>query len=123
VQTWDTFLEQHARPHLVVGWTRNVNRWRDESFFQLIAAQNPSGRYASKRGFDLDRGRYLVLAAFEDESDAKRLSDALGAEKVDRLAGFASQRGFKYSSKLAKTLIRTLRRPLDPLRTKVHERS
>jgi hypothetical protein len=113
MQTFDTFLQKHPHSHLVVGWTRNVNRWRDDTFFQLVEAQKPAGRHAAKRDFDIDRGQYLVFAAFEHERDARKLAEALGAEKVDRFAGYGSQRGFKYASKLTKTLKSTLtRRPV-----------
>jgi hypothetical protein len=64
-QTRSDLLHRHPQPHLVVGWTRNVNRWRDEGFFDLIGAQRPAGRYSVKRDFDEKRGQYLVLAAFE----------------------------------------------------------
>jgi hypothetical protein len=97
-QTWSDLLHRHPQPHLVVGWTRNVNRWRDEGFFDLIDAQRPAGRYSVKRDFDEKRGQYLVLAAFEREGDARKLAEAIGAETVARYRGYASQRGFKYRS-------------------------
>ena len=81
---WSDLFQRHPEPHLVVGWTRNVNRWRDEGFFDLIGVQQPAGRYAVKRDFDEKRGQYLLLAAFERESDARDLADAAGAETTKR---------------------------------------
>ena len=102
LQAWSDLLDRHPKPHLVVGWTRNVNRSRDEGFFDLIGTQRPAGRYSVKRDFDEKRGQYLLLAAFERESDAREFADAVGAETVVRYRGYTSQRGFKYRSKSAK---------------------
>jgi hypothetical protein len=104
LRAWSDLLDRHPEPHLVVGWTRNVNRWRDEAFFDLISAQRPAGRYSVKRDFDEKRGQYLVLAAFRYESDARELAEAIGAGPIARYPGYASQRGVKYNSKFGKTL-------------------
>jgi hypothetical protein len=103
-RAWSDLLDRQPEPHLVVGWTRNVNRWRDEGFFDLVGAQRPVGRYSVKRDFDEKRGQYLLLATFEKGSDARKLAEAIGAETVARYRGYASQRGFKYHSKFAKNL-------------------
>ena len=99
-----------SRAHLVVGWTRNVNRWRDEAFFDLIGTQRPAGRYSVKRDLDEKRGQYLLLAAFGQESDAREFAEAIGAETIARYPGYASQRGFKYGNKFGKTLKAAMQR-------------
>lgn len=104
MQTWMKFLNQHPKPHLVVGWTRNIQSWRDDAFFELVDAQRPFGKYSSKRDIDPDRGRYLVLAAFEREQDARKLARLLDARTIKKYPGYASQSGFKYGGKLAKSL-------------------
>jgi len=103
-QAWSDLLSRHPEPHLVVGWTCNVNRWRDEGFFDLIDARQPVGRYAVKRDFDEKRSQYLVLAAFEHESDARDLTDAADTETTRRYPGYASQREFKYGGKFGAPL-------------------
>ena len=110
LQEWSALLRQHPKPHLVVGWTRNVNRWRDEAFFDLIGVRRPDGRYSVKRDFDEKRGQYLLVAAFEQESDARDLAEATGAEVIARYPGYASQRGFKFGSKFGKTLKAAIKR-------------
>jgi hypothetical protein len=100
-QAWSNLLRRHPEPHLVVGWTRNVNRWRDERFFDLIGTQHLAGRYSVKRDFDENRGQYLVLAAFEEVRDARELAEAVGAGTIARYPGYASQRGFKYGCRFA----------------------
>jgi hypothetical protein len=108
LQAWSVLLRRHPEPHLVVGWTRNVNRWRDEGFFDLIGS--PAGRYSVKRDLDEKRGQYLLLAAFGQESDARELAEAIGAETIGRYPGYASQRGVKYGSKFQKTLKAAIKR-------------
>ena len=81
-----------------------MNRWRDDGFFDLIDSRPCAGRFSVKRDFDEKRGQYLLLAAFERESDASALADSIGAETVARYSGYASQRGFKYSAKFDKAL-------------------
>jgi hypothetical protein len=110
LQAWSVLLRRHPEPHLVVGWTRNVNRWRDEGFFDLIGTQRPAGRYSVKRDLDEKRGQYLLLAAFGQESDARELAQAIGAETIRRYPGYASQRGVKYGSKFQKTLRAAIKR-------------
>ena len=81
---WAKFLERHPHPHLVVGGTQSVVRWRDNEFLQLIETQRPSGRFAFKRDFDQERARYLVLVAFENEAERNRaleVSRALGGSR------------------------------------------
>jgi hypothetical protein len=110
LQAWSDLLHRHREPHLVVGWTRNVNRWRDEAFFDLIGRQRPAGRYSVKRDLDEKRGQYLLLAAFGQESDAREFAETIGAETIARYPGYASQRGFKYGSKFGKTLKAAMQR-------------
>jgi len=98
--TWSQLLKKSPKPHVVIGWTRNVNRWRDEGFFDLVGIRRLAGHYSVKRDFDARRGKYLLLAAFEQENDARELAKAIGAETSERHTGYASQRYFKYSSKL-----------------------
>ena len=74
----------------MVGWTRSVWRWRNETFQQLITAQRPSGKFTFKRDFDQERAQYLVLTGFEQEADAIKLAQSLGAESDDRYVGYAS---------------------------------
>jgi len=107
---WTSFLERHPHPHLVVGWTRSVVRWRDDAFLQLIAAQQPVGRYLFKRDFDEGRSRYLVLVAFEKETDANKLADFLEAETIAYYSGYASQRGFALRADLMKKVRAALKR-------------
>jgi hypothetical protein len=104
LETWWDLLHRHPQPHLVVAWTRNVNRWRDDGFFELIGAQRPAGRCSAKRDFDEKRGQYLLLAVFERESDARNFADAVGAETIARYPSYASQRGLKCNSKFAMRL-------------------
>lgn len=104
LQSWTDLLSRHYEPHLVVGWTRNVNRWRDESFFDLVAACDPAGHYAFRRDLDEARGQFLVLAVFENERAALEVAEAIGAEAQTRYPGYASQFGFKYGGKLTRTL-------------------
>lgn len=109
MQTWVKFIEEHPRPHLVIGWTRSVSRWRNDAFLQLNTAQQPSGKFSFKRDFDQDRAQYLVLIGFEEEADATRLGQSLGAEIVDRCVGYASQRAFEFGPDLVKKLSAALK--------------
>jgi hypothetical protein len=102
MQTWVKFLEEHPHPHLMIGWTGSIARWRNASFLQLITAQQPSGKFSIKRDFDQDRAQYLVLIGFEKEADATTLGQSLGAESAERYAGYASQRVFEVDPALPK---------------------
>jgi hypothetical protein len=66
--------------------------------------------YSVKRDLDEKRGQYLLLAAFGQESDARELAQAIGAETIRRYPGYASQRGVKYGSKFQKTLRAAVKR-------------
>ena len=107
---WAKFLERHPHPHLVVGGTQSVVRWRDNALLQLIETQGPSGRFAFKRDFDQERARYLVLVAFENEADAIELSEILGAEKADEDSRYASKREFDFDSVFTRKLTAVLKR-------------
>ena len=99
VPRWAKFLERHPRPHLVVGVTRRVVKWRDNAFLRLIEAQPPSGQFAFRRDFDQHRACYLVFVAFEEEIDALKFSQLVGAEKnADEDPGYASKREFDFDS-------------------------
>src|SRR5262245_31162798 len=45
--------------------------------------------------YDPKHERYLVLIAFENEIDAQKLAQVLGAKRVSDYSGFASQRAFR----------------------------
>ena len=99
VLRWARFLEKHPRPHLVVGATRRLVKWRDNVLLRLIAAHPPSGQFAFRRDFDQQRACYLVLMAFEDEIDALKFSQLVRAEKkVDEDPGYASKHEFDFDS-------------------------
>lgn len=51
-----------------------------------------------------------MLAAFDQERDARELAEAIGGETIVRYPGYASQRGFKYGSKFGKTLKAAIKR-------------
>jgi len=55
-----------------------------------------------------DRGRLLVQAAFEEENDALRLTEVLGAKPVRRYVGWASQQEFEFSPAVAERVRKAL---------------
>ena len=102
--TWNSFLVKHPNSHLVIGWTRNPKRWRETSLSGPIAARRPVGRFAWKRDIDQNQSRYLLLAAFENESDARDFADLCGAKKVSRFSGYETQCEFALSAPLLRKL-------------------
>jgi hypothetical protein len=57
-----------------------------------------------------DQGRYLVLAAFENEQDANTFTRSLGAETIANYPTYASQRGFSFGAgRVRKTLSAALK--------------
>jgi hypothetical protein len=102
VQEWTKFFREHPRPHLVVGSTRSVVRWRDDTLLQLVLDQRPSGQFSFRRDLDQDRSQYLVLVAYETETDAERLARSVGAAPLEAHSGFASTRRFDLSPAVVK---------------------
>lgn len=55
-----------------------------------------------------DRGRMLVQMAVEEENDALRVTEVLGARPVRRYVGWATQREFEFTPELAERLRKAL---------------
>ncbi len=55
-----------------------------------------------------DRGRTLAQVALEDENDALRLTEVLGARKVRRYFGWETQQEFEFDPELAERLRKAL---------------
>lgn len=103
---WERLVRWHAVCHLVTGEHEADRIDRRKLLVRLIVALRPRGDWALRVG--RDRGRLLVQAAFEEENDALRLTEVLGARPVRRYVGWASQREFEFSPKVAERVRKAL---------------
>jgi hypothetical protein len=102
--TWSAFLAQHPNPHVVIGWTRNVNRWREISLNRWISYLHPTGQFAWKRDIDPTHSRYLLVAAFANQTDAQRFALHCRARNVPPGSGYQTQSEYALSTSLLRKL-------------------
>lgn len=103
---WERLMRWHPGCHLVTGEHEADRVERPKLLARLIVALRVKGDWAIRIG--RDRGRLLVQAAFEDENDALRLTEVLGAKPVRRYVGWASQQEFEFSPQVAERVRKAL---------------
>jgi len=103
---WERLLRWHPDRHLVTGEHEADRTDRARLLARLIVALRMKGDWAVRVG--RDRGRLLVQAALEDENDALRLSEVLGARPVRRYVGWVTQQEFEFDADVAERLRKAL---------------
>jgi len=103
---WERLMRWHPGCHLVTGEHEPDRIERPKLLARLVVALRMKGDWAIRVG--RDRGRLLVQAAFEEENDALRLTEVLGAKPVRRYVGWASQQEFEFSPAVAERVRKAL---------------
>jgi len=103
---WERLIRWHPTCHLVTGEHEADRIDRPKLLARLIVALRMKGDWAIRVG--RDRGRLLVQAALEEENDALRLSEVLGARPVRRYVGWATQQEFEFGPDVAERLRKAL---------------
>lgn len=103
---WERLVRWHPACHLVTGEHEADRIDRAKLLARLISALRMKGDWALRVG--RDRGRLLVQAALEDENDALRLTEVLGARPVRRYVGWATQQEFGFGPDAAERLRKAL---------------
>ena len=103
---WERLMRWHLGCHLVTGEHESDRIERPKLLARLVVALRMKGDWAIRVG--RDRGRLLVQAAFEEENDALRLTEVLGAKPVRRYVGWASQQEFEFSPAVAERVRKAL---------------
>jgi hypothetical protein len=96
---WSDFSQAHPRAHLVVAsipsavavGAPDFRKARD-ALVRMISTLRPVGDYAA--AIVRESGAAEIQLAFENETDARKLADAVGATPVGGRPGWASQRAF-----------------------------
>lgn len=96
---WARLARWRPPCHLVTGEHEADRINRVGLLKRLIVALRMKRDWAVRVG--QDRGRMLVQAAFEDENDALRLTEVLGARPVRRYVGWEAQQEFEFDPELA----------------------
>ena len=103
---WERLVNWHPACHLVTGEYEADRVDRLKLLGRLIVALRAKGDWAIR--VSRDRGRLLVQAAFEDENDALRLTEVVGAKPVRRYVGWATQQEFEFDPEVAERLRKAL---------------
>lgn len=104
--TWERLGKRPSSGHLVTG-EHEVDRVDRAKLLQrLMVALRMKGDWALRVG--RDRGRVIVQVVFENEDDALRFGDTLGARPVRRYLGWATQQEFQFTSEIAERLRKAL---------------
>jgi hypothetical protein len=109
--TWSEAMVRFPAGHLVVGILdedlSGTPRKGYDALATLLRRLRPKGDYALT--ISRAKGRMVIHCVFENESDARRVSEALQADVIGRYPGWASQREFTLDGKTIQTIERALR--------------
>ena len=103
---WPRLVRWYPSCHLVTGEYEADRIDRPKLLARLIVALRAKGDWAIR--VSRDRGRLLVQAAFEDENDALRLTEVVGAKPVRRYVGWATQQEVEFYPDVAERLRKAL---------------
>ncbi len=104
--SWERLIRWHPPAHLVTGEHELDRTNRVKLLERLIVALRMKHDWAIR--IARDRGRILVQVALEDENDALRLTEVLGARPVRRYVGWETQQEFEFDPELAERLRKAL---------------
>ncbi len=96
---WERLSRWHPPCHLITGEHEADRINRVKLLKRLIITLRMKRDWAVR--VERDRGRLLVQAAFEDENDALRVTEVLGARAVRRYVGWETQQEFEFDAALA----------------------
>lgn len=104
--SWERLVQWHPPSHLITGEHEHDRLNRVKLLRRLIIALRMKRDWAVR--VSRDRGRTLVQVALEDENDALRLTEVLGARPVRRYVGWETQQEFEFDPDLAERLRKAL---------------
>lgn len=105
--SWAKAIDRHPAGHLITGVYRYDGQVdRLELLQRLVAAMPATGDWASRTSSD--RGEDIVQVVFEQEADAVRLGDTLGARRSGAYPGWKSQRVFGFPLEMAQKIEKVL---------------
>jgi hypothetical protein len=104
--SWERLRDWHPSGHLVTGEHESDRINRVKLLKRLIVVLRMKRDWAIR--VERDRGRTLVQVALEDENDALRLAEVLGARPVRRYFGWETQQEFEFDPELAERLQKAL---------------
>jgi hypothetical protein len=112
LRAYQDLLDEFPNAHLVVAMVRARAALQPgkQLLARLLEALKPKGHYAL--GVQPDGQHFAVHCVFQREDDAVKLGMAVWATRVDRYAGFASQRAFLLNQEGQET-IKTVLAELD----------
>lgn len=104
--SWERLGSWHPPCHLITGEHEADRINRIKLLKRLILALRMKRDWSVRVA--RDRGRLLAQVALEDENDALRLTEVLGARPVRRYFGWETQQEFEFDPELAERLRKAL---------------